>query len=144
MKKIGCVLFILLFLTTGCSKEKSLSCSLNDGYGVMTFISTFDVDKNGSVYKKGTFQYNIDLSGYSNYNKEALENQDFCSVFQSSYKDGFSNCVSTLTDTGLSLTADLDVYKSLYSMGEFDILIYKNMEDTKGYFENAGFTCSEQ
>ena len=134
---VGTVAAVAL-LATGCSpKESKLVCTQNTS-GVDI---EFNVGFKGNVIDTMDFNYDMDLSKYSDSQIEAVGKQDFCTIVKnamSTYKDAFTDCKQDIADKHLKVNSVLDVDK-----------IAKNMLDkmsspdaTKKELESEGYKCT--
>lgn len=137
-KILVCALACMAFLLTGCSqKESKLVCTqTTSGVDI-----EFNVGFKGKMLESMDFNYNMDLSKYSDTQIKAIEKQDFCSVvkgYMSTYKDAFANCNQEVTDKKLKVSSEFDVNKLtknvLDRMG--------SAEATKKDLEGQGYTCT--
>lgn len=142
MKKRSIVLvatvFALVLFVTGCgSKEATLVCTqTTSGVDI-----TFNVGFKGNTITTMDFDYDMDLSKYSDTQIDAIGKQDFCTSVKNSmgsYKDAFTDCKQDITDKHLKVSSVLDVDK-----------IAKNVldkmtspENAKKELETEGFTCT--
>ena len=133
---VGVCAFLLII--TGCStKEAKLVCK-QTASGVDI---TFNVGFKGNTINTMDFDYDMDLSSYSDEQINVLKEQDFCTSVKSamsSYKDAFTDCKQDISDKHLKVSSVLDVDK-----------IAKNIldkmttpEKTKKELEKEGYTCT--
>ena len=139
MKKICLVAvsaFMILMLC-GCGKTQVLSCTQTPEGTVAKFEMTFK----GEVVKKMHYDYDTDLSTFSDETIDAFKKQDFCSMTKenlSQYKDAFDGCKQEIKDKHLILSAEFDVTKVSGEEAGKKVTI----EETKVQFEAQGFACT--
>ena len=141
MKKYGVILMVVVLslVLVGCStgNKKKLVCTQNaSGVDI-----EFNVGFVGNSIKTIDFNYDMDLSSYTDEQIGLLKEQDFCTSVKSamsSYKDAFTDCKQNITDKHLKVSSVLDVDK-----------IAKNILDkmttpakTKKELEKEGYKCT--
>lgn len=142
MKKNRIIAFVgvcaFLLVVTGCNtKESKLVCKQTaNGVDI-----TFNVGFKGNTIAAMDFDYDMDLSSYTDEQIGLLKEQDFCTSVKaamSSYKDAFTDCKQNITDKHLKVSSVLDVDK-----------IAKNILDkmttpakTKKELEKEGYKCT--
>lgn len=141
-KKMAFLLSVMLLtlILTGCGSKKStkLVCTQSvNGVDV-----EFNVLFNGNKISKLDFNYNMDLSAYTDEQIDAVASQDFCSIVKSSmseYKDAFTDCKQNIADKTLKINSDLDIDKIAKS--ELDKMTTPSA--AKEELEAQGYTCKE-
>ena len=130
--------FSVLFIA-GCSqKESKLVCTqTTSGIDI-----EFNVGFKGNVIKSMDFNYDMDLSKYSDTQIKAIGKQDFCSTvknYMSQFKDAFSNCKQDIgSDKHLKVAADFEVDKLTKSY--LDKI--STPAKTKKELEASGYKCT--
>ena len=86
-------------------------------------------------------KYQMDLSGYSDIQINAIKAQDMCSTVKQSmaaYTDAFTNCKQGIENKNLVITADFDLDKLISG----DIKKEAKIEDIKASLEKQNYVCS--
>lgn len=142
MKKRGIVLAgaiaAVAFLATGCSqKEAKLVCTqTTSGVDI-----EFNVGFKGNTIETMDFNYNMDLSSYTDTQISYVEKQDFCATVKSSmseYKDAFTSCNQEIVDKQLKVNSELDVDKIANNVLEK----MTSPKKAKAELEAEGYTCT--
>ncbi len=141
MKRSGIAIvatLALVFLATGCvGKESKLVCTqTKSGVDV-----EFNVGFKGNLIKSMDFNYDMDLSKYSDTQISAIEKRDFCTYVKNAmyaYKDAFTDCDQKIENKHLIVDSELSVDK-----------LAKNLTDkmttpqkAKTELEKQGYKCS--
>lgn len=140
MKKNKLVLGVLIssvLLLTGCAaKESKLTCTQNTS-GVDI---EFNVGFKGNTIETMDFNYDMDLSKYSDTQIKAVEKQDLCKTvknYMSAFKDAFTDCSQKVEDKHLKVNSVLDIDKITKSY--LDKL--STPKATKEELEKTGYKC---
>jgi len=131
------VVAMATLLLVGCGKEKKLVCT-QTASGVDI---EFNVGFKGKVISSMDFNYDMDLSKYSDTQIKAIEKQDFCSLVKksmSAYKEAFTKCDQKVESKHLKVDAELDVNKVTKSVSEK----MTSPEKAKEELEKQGYTCT--
>ena len=133
------VIALVAILVTGCgNKETKLVCTQEQS-GVDI---TFNVGFKGNTLQTMDFNYNMDLSSYTDTQIEAVKKQDFCSIVKSSmseYSDAFTNCKQDInSEKKLVVESVLDVDK--IAKTELDKM--GTPKATKKALEEEGYSCT--
>lgn len=135
---VAAVAAVSSLILSGCgSKEKKLVCT-QTASGVDI---EFNVGFKGKVISSMDFNYDMDLSKYSDTQIKAIEKQDFCSAVKNSmsqYKSAFTGCKQKIASKHLKVDATLDVGKVAKSVSEK----LTTPEKTKKELENQGYKCT--
>ena len=100
----------------------------------------FNVGFKGKSVRKIDFNYDMDISSYTDEQIKMFENQDFCKLVKdtmSDYKSAFKDCKQSVKNKHLKLYAVLDVHK-------LDGDISKKMttpKKAKEELEKTGYNC---
>lgn len=127
----------LIVLATGCGKKETLVCTQSIRGGILTF----NVDFDGSVITAMDFDYEMDLSSYSDIYANAYANSDWCSSFKKAlpdYKDAFVDCKSEMKDKKLKVSSKLEVSKLAKNLRSR----IKTASSAKKDMEAAGYQCT--
>lgn len=132
------VITCVILISTGCSqKESKLKCT-QTASGVDI---NFNVSFKGRLIETMDFDYDMDLSKYSDVQIEAIGKQDFCSNVKSSmsqYKNAFTDCKQEITDKHLKVYSVLDVDKIAKNL--LDKM--SSAEAAKKELEKQGYKCT--
>ena len=130
-----CVAILCLLFTTGCDNKTIVKCETKVNDATKNYNISFIGNKINSI------DLEIDLSGYSNEQIDAIKDQDLCSDLKSEVeeiKDALSDCKQTIEEKKLSINATFDVNKipgnqlnKMYSP-----------ENAKKDLENSGYKCT--
>ena len=132
-KVLGLSLAAVLILTTGCSNEKKLHCTLKQGEEGAITTSIMDITFEGAKAKDITLNisidYNDDYASYANTFKETLESQ------RSTLEDvGYDvEIISEDNSQKLKATGTADTLDTSEATGTY--------EATKESLEDSGYTC---
>ncbi len=148
MKKGIVFLFLLAspFLLTGCgdkdddeessSKTKLLTCKATVS-GLDTTVK-IEYDTKNSEIKSAKAKYIMDLSSYSDTQKDAIKDQDLCTSFD---KKLATDCKTTYEDDSLVINVDLDIPNMIET--EFNGKEKVTLDELKeGYEKNLKADCS--
>ena len=133
---VGVCAFLLV--VTGCSAKKAKLVCTQTSSGVDI---TFNVGFKGNTIDAMDFDYDMDLSSYSDEQISLLEGQDFCTSVKSAmsdYKDAFTNCEQDISNKHLKVSSVLDVDKVAKNV--LDKM--STPERTKKELEKEGYTCT--
>ena len=142
MKKSKLVLVVLTTilsatLLVGCgNQQKKLVCT-QTASGVDI---EFNVGFKGKVISSMDFNYDMDLSKYSDTQIKAIEKQDFCSAVKNSmsqYKSAFTKCDQKVESKHLKVDSVLDVDKVAKDISEK----LTTPEKAKEELEKQGYKC---
>ena len=142
MKKNKIIGFIIictvLLIVTGCkAKSSKMVCTqTNNGVDI-----TFNIGFKGNIIDSMDFNYDMDLSNFSDEQIALLEKQDFCATVKSAmstYKDAFTNCEKNIDNKHLKVSAVLSVDKISKSI----IDKMATPEKTKTELEKEGYKCT--
>ena len=139
MKKSIALLGIATFavlLATGCGGKTKLVCTQKQS-GVDI---EFNVGFNGNKVESLDFNYDMDLSKYSDSQIKLIEKRDFCSLVKlsmSGYKDAFTGCKQNVVKKHLKVVSKLDIDKIAKS--EKDKLT--SADEAKKALEKQGYKC---
>ena len=138
MKKLLIIVFICSFLLVGCSFGKRKVVCTQKASGVdIEFNVGFFFNKIKTI----DFNYDMDVSNYTDAQITMLEKQDFCNIVKESmtdYKDAFDNCNQKVVNKHLKVYADLDVKK--LDGGTFKK--FTTPKKAKKELESTGYTCT--
>ena len=135
---IGVCIFLLII--TGCSMKKSKLVCKQTASGVDI---TFNVGFKGNTISTMDFDYDMDLSKYTDEQINLLKEQDFCTSVKaamSSYKDAFTDCKQDITDKHLKVSSVLDVDKVAKNI----LNKMTTPAKTKKELEKEGYKCTIQ
>lgn len=133
----GLLLTVSLFISGCTQKEAKLVCNQNaSGVDI-----EFNIGFKGNIVKTMDFNYDMDLSSYSDAQIESVGKQDFCTIVKNSmsdFKESFTDCKQNISNKHLKVNSVLDVNKVsknfLDKMG--------TPEGTKEALEKQGYTCT--
>ena len=141
------VALMLLVAVTGCDLKKDKESGKSSTKKVVTCttsVSGVDVEFNmtfeGKKIKGMDFNYDMDLSAYSDAQIKAVGAQDFCSVVKKSFtgfENAFENCDQDIKNKHLVVNSKLDVEKLSSSMKDTMV----SPEKAKEGLEATGYTC---
>ena len=109
------VLVLSVVLLSGCTKKDAKLTCTQTSSGVDI---EFNVGFKGNTIQTMDFNYDMDLSNYSDTQITAIGKQDFCTTvknYMSSFKDAFTNCDQDIVDKHLKVNSVLDVNKIVKS-----------------------------
>lgn len=139
MKKgIVSMLLAVVILLTGCSaKTSKLVCTQS----VSGVDIEFNIGFKGKIIDTMDFNYDMDLSKYTDTQISAIEKQDYCTIVKnamSTYKEAFTDCKKEVVDKHLRVYSVLDIDKLTSSV------LDKMTSDkaAKEELEKQGFTCT--
>ena len=142
MKRSKLVLLVVALVTavvlTGCGNQEKMLVCTQKASGVDI---EFNVGFKGKVIKSMDFNYDMDLSKYSDTQISAIEKQDFCNIVKrsmSQYKDAFTSCNQKVASKHLKVDATLDVNKVAKSVSDK----LTTPEKTKEELEKQGYKCT--
>ena len=142
MKKKSIILavsaFALILFVTGCGSKKATLVCTQTTSGVDI---TFNVGFKGNTITTMDFDYDMDLSKYSDTQIEAVGKQDFCTSVKNSmgsYKNAFTDCDQDITNKHLKVSSKLDVDKIAKTV--LDKMT--SPESAKKELETQGFKCT--
>ena len=94
-------------------------------------------DSKGMYLEKGSMHATLDLSSYTDAQRDAVRQQDLCSTLSKSVSSVFkmTNCNQKLNDKTMVVTSDIDInsFKESELSG--------SPEATKTALEKQGYTC---
>ncbi|MBR2248192.1 MAG: hypothetical protein IKG58_01320 [Bacilli bacterium] len=148
MRKYGIIalVVVLSFVMVGCgngkdkAKKKSNETTLVCTQTQSGVDIEFNVGFKGKSVRKIDFNYDMDISSYTDEQIKMFENQDFCKLVKdtmSDYKSAFKDCKQSVKNKHLKLYAVLDVHK-------LDGDISKKMttpKKAKEELEKTGYKC---
>lgn len=132
-------LLVIVFLITGCGKEKSLKCNL-DSYGFKQDVSVNYNDDNIESIKM-TMVYDKEILVDVDSIDEFIESefQPLCNSY-SSY-DGVE-CNINNSEKTIELIIDISDYSKLSQDAKNNLgLNYQNYDDLKSNLKESGYTC---
>lgn len=135
--KILLTLVLSVVLLTGCAKKDAKLTCTQTSSGVDI---EFNVGFKGNTIQTMDFNYDMDLSSYTDTQIEAIGKQDFCTTvknYMSSFKDAFSNCDQDIVDKHLKVNSVLDVNKITKSYFEK----ISSPTSAKKELEAEGYKC---
>ena len=142
MKKSRVLIALLLVASvavlTGCAKKESKLTCTQTSSGVDI---EFNVGFKGNVIDTMDFNYDMDLSKYSDTQISLIEKQDFCTTvknYMSSFKEAFTNCEQGIKDKHLKVNSELDVNKIVKSY----LQKMSSPEAAKKELEAEGYSCT--
>lgn len=142
MKKF-LLFFSFLFLFTGCSSTKTLSCTID---------VTDDLNGQGSALEEIKIEYDSNLENFEelfrimtiNFNSDTMGEEEISNVYENSLqvcelnKDEFSSCEVEKDGKKIVITVSIDKDKaSSFFEGES----IPNYSKAFELFENKGYTC---
>ena len=142
MKKVMMSLIIVAvcFLAAGCgTKLTKVTCSTTTSGININMNFTYN-DSKGMYLEKGSMHATLDLSSYTDAQRDAVRQQDLCSTFINnlgSLKPAFTGCKQEVTGKELILTSDVNL-KTAQDKNLFKLKMDK--KDVEKYFD--GYTCT--
>lgn len=138
-KNIFFVTFMVLLIgliLTGCGAKKELICKNSTPSVDISFNLKYESNK----FKKFKISYSIDLSKYSESQKEDFLKQELCLIIENSmnFKGAFKGCNQKQSGNKLLINTDVNISK-------IDSTILKDFDDindAKTGLETKGFTCN--
>lgn len=134
---IACML-VAVVLLTGCGKKESKLTCTQTASGVDI---EFNIGFKGNVIDTMDFNYDMDLSNYSDTQINAIRKQDFCTTvknYMSTFKEAFTDCNQDIVDKHLKVNSALDVNKITKSY--LDKL--STPKATQKELETQGYKCT--
>lgn len=128
----------MALLATGCNQAESKLVCTQTTSGVDI---EFNVGFKGKTIETMDFNYDMDLSAYSDMQIEAVGKQDFCTTVKnamSEYKDAFTDCNQNVEDKHLKVSSTLDVDK----IATTTLSKMTSPEKAKKELEAEGYTCT--
>ena len=141
MKKgivLSLMLIVTVLLATGCTKKESKLTCTQTASGVDI---EFNVGFKGNVIDTMDFNYDMDLSKYSDLQINAIGKQDFCTTvknYMSTYKEAFTDCKQSIENKHLKVDSVLDVIKIAKSYSQK----LSSPKKAKAELEAEGYTCT--
>lgn len=132
------VLIAILVVLSGCSKKETKLVCTQSASGVDI---EFNVLFKGNTVTDMDFNYDMDLSSYSDIQIEAVGKQDFCSIVKKSmsdFADAFKTCEQNISQKHLKVSSILDVDKASKSILDKT----GTPKATKEALEKQGYTCT--
>lgn len=135
---ISSLLVFALILMTGCAKKSSTLTCTQDVKGVDI---EFNVGFKGNTIDTMDFNYDMDLSKYTDSQISLIEKQDYCTIVKNamaSYKSAFTDCKKEVVDKHLKVNSVLDINKITSNVLEK----MTSPKSAKTELESQGFTCT--
>lgn len=142
MKKFVMSLAVILVcaLVVGCgNKSSKVTCSTKAS-GIDIKMNFTYLDSKGQYADAGNMVATMDLSSYTDAQREAIKKQDLCKTFLNglgSLEPAFSGCKQEVTSKELKLTANVSM-KTAEDKNLFKLKM--NKKDIEKYF--SGYTCT--
>lgn len=119
--------------------EEKVICLQKQDQIDITFTVTFKATQMTAI----DLTYDMDLSEYSDDQINSLRDTDFCTPVQNAmgkYKDAFENCITTIENKNLHLSADFSIDK----LEESELNTMSTPKKAKEDLETQGYTCTIQ